>query len=298
MSPPPPPRGVVDRLAASARPGVPGQPTAAGLAIIRAAGPLLRLAFRPRLEGWGRVPADRPALLVANHSGGGAVDVACVAWLWLQAGARPPLTALAHPVAFHVPLVAELLRAWGVVPSTHDAGERALRAGVSALVFPGGDHEAFRPVWQARRVDLAGRTGFLRLARRAGVPIVPVGIRGTSLATPVLWRSRLLPWLLVLPRLLGLKRLPVTVPGLLGAAALGAALGPADPLALGLALWLWAWNPLALQLPCVPATVTVTAGAPLEPADLFPGGPDAEGDLGPAYARVEAALQALVSGGA
>jgi 1-acyl-sn-glycerol-3-phosphate acyltransferase len=54
------------------------------------------------------------------------------------------------------------------------------------LIFPGGDHEAFRPVWQAYRVDMANRKGFLRIARRAWVPIVPLGIRGSQFALPIL----------------------------------------------------------------------------------------------------------------
>jgi hypothetical protein len=47
---------------------------------------------------------------------------------------------------------------------------------------------------------------FAPIARRHGLPIVPMGIRGSHFTAPVLLRSRVLPWLLVLPCLAGLKR--------------------------------------------------------------------------------------------
>src|SRR5947209_8465599 len=50
----------------------------------------------------------------------------------------------------------------------------ALAAGAAVLVYPGGDWEVHRPVWERNRVDLHGRRGFLRLALDTGAPIVPV----------------------------------------------------------------------------------------------------------------------------
>ncbi|CAA0118340.1 Uncharacterised protein [Mycolicibacterium vanbaalenii] len=42
------------------------------------------------------------------------------------------------------------------------------------LVFPGGDHDSYRPTLTAIVVDFAGRTGYVRTAIEAGVPIVPM----------------------------------------------------------------------------------------------------------------------------
>jgi 1-acyl-sn-glycerol-3-phosphate acyltransferase len=61
------------------------------------------------------------------------------------------------------------------------------------VVFPGGDHDAYRPTSAQNVIDFDGRTGYVRAAIEAGVPIVPmVSIggqetqlfltRGTSLA--------------------------------------------------------------------------------------------------------------------
>jgi 1-acyl-sn-glycerol-3-phosphate acyltransferase len=91
-----------------------------------------------------------------------------------------------------------------------------------------------RPLWQYDRVDFGGRVGFLRIAREAGVPVVPLGIRGGHLTAPILFRSRALATLLVAPRLIGQKRRGVSLLGLLVAVAIMAA-GPASELRAALA---------------------------------------------------------------
>ena len=133
----------------------------------------------------------------------------------------------------------------GAIPSTYDAALGALSQGVPVLVFPGGDIDATRPIWRARRVDFGGRQGFLKIARGAKVPIVPMGIRGSHYAAPILFRSKILSTLLVFPRLSGVRRFPVTLLGVLGAVGF-IALGPSIgwPLAPILAM-LWIVLPLA-----------------------------------------------------
>lgn len=290
--------GITQRLADRARLGTPGRPGPRLVATIRwFLGPLVRLLFRPRLEGSEHLPADRPFLLVANHSGGGAAEVGCLATLWLERlHPERPLTAMAHPLAFYVPGIAAFLRGAGAIPSSYRHAEEALARGVPVLVFPGGDHEAFRPLWQAGRVDFAGRRGFLALARRARVPVVPLGIRGSHYTVPILLRSRLLAWLAGV-RAAGLKRLPVTLWLVAGvsatAVAAAPALGPAWTVVL---CWLWVVCPLTYFLPLVPWPIRLRVGPPLEPGDLF-GPPGAEQDLGPAYAQVVAAVQRLVREG-
>ena len=52
------------------------------------------------------------------------------------------------------------------------------------LVFPGGDYDSYRPTFGANTVDFNGRTGYVRTAIEAGVPIVPtvsIGAQETQL---------------------------------------------------------------------------------------------------------------------
>ena len=161
------------------------------------------------------------------------------------------------------------------------------------LVFPGGDFEACRPIWQANRVQFAGRKGFLKLARGAQVPIVPMGIRGSHYTVPILWRSqRLLAWLLVIPRVFGIKRFPLTLLGVIGALTIPLALGPSIswPL-MALVIWAWLASPFSL-IPIVPASIRIRIGRPIAPEELFARDDD---DLDEAYNRVVSAVQDLVT---
>ncbi len=255
-------------------------------------GPILSRVFRPKLEGWDQLPEDRPFMIVSNHSGTGATEVLCLAWLWIERfGASRSVAGMAHPLVFYVPVAGGVMRSIGAIPSTYRHAREVFDRGIGLIIFPGGDHEAFRPIWEARRVDLAGRVGFLKLAREAGVPIIPLGIVGSHYATPILWRSRVLPWIALIPGLIGLKRLPVTVYLIAGLVAIplltAPTLGPWWSVALA---WLWI-NFLPMYfLPVLPWTIRGRLGAPMEPEALF----GADKDLKASYDQVQSAIQGLV----
>jgi 1-acyl-sn-glycerol-3-phosphate acyltransferase len=140
--------------------------------------PLLKLAmkgyFRSSVSGMDKVP-DGGALIVGNHSGGlTPMDVPIIAVAFADAfGADRPLYCLAHDMLF-TGAAGPVMRKFGFVNATRDAAHEILTSGGVTIVFPGGDHDTFRPTLQSKVVDFNGRTGYLRTALRAGVPIVPV----------------------------------------------------------------------------------------------------------------------------
>jgi 1-acyl-sn-glycerol-3-phosphate acyltransferase len=257
-----------DHLAERAGPLTPGRVAPVVRTWLRRAAPLLRLAHRPRIDGLENLPASGPFLLVANHPPGFATsELFAFAVFWLErVGEDRPLAGFAHPLAFHVWPVSAVLRRLGAIPSSLAAGKAALESGIPLFVLPGGDHEATLPLWKTRRrANFAGRRGFLELARGAGAPIVPMAIGTGSLITPILWQStKILPTLAIWPRFVGLRRFPLTVLGLLGAAALLSlpGLGPAR----WALVWLWLASPLAL-LPWIPMRIRFRIGRPL-PAEV------------------------------
>jgi 1-acyl-sn-glycerol-3-phosphate acyltransferase len=272
-----------------ARPERAGVPAPWVESVMRRVGmPIAKLGFRPTLEGLDELPTDRPFLLVANHNAGmGLAEILSFVTLYLQRfGTARPLAGFAHPAAFKVWPLSRMLVDLGAVPSTYEDAAATLADGVPLLVFPGGDYETLRPVWQANRVDFNGRLGFLRVAKKAGVPIVPMGISGSHYTAPMLWRSELLASLLIVPRMLGFKRWGISLLGALGAGALLQSTLPV-PARAALA-WAWLCSPAAF-FPIVPWTIRLRIGAPLEPGELF----DCE-DLGVALARVEDAVRTLV----
>jgi len=147
--------------------------------------------FTPEVRGLDRLPAAGPALLVGNHS---CLFYVPEAWTCGQAvlsrrGIDAPAYALGYDLLFAVPGVGPFLRRLGVIPASAGHAESALARGACVLVYPGGDLEACRPWAQRNRIDFAGRKGFVRLALRCGVPVVPVVAHGGHHAVVVLARG-------------------------------------------------------------------------------------------------------------
>jgi 1-acyl-sn-glycerol-3-phosphate acyltransferase len=277
--------------ASRAKGGEPGRPSDWMVTIIRRwVTPFIRLMHRPVLEGSEHLP-EGPFLLVANHSAIGVVEVFSLVVLWLERfKLERRLSGMAHPFGFSLWPVSTFLRNIGAIPSTYIDAEAALAGGCSVLVFPGGDYESTRPFWQADEVQFKGRKGFLRIARNAGVPIVPLGIRGSIYSAPILWRSELLAWVTIFPRVIGVKRFPLTLLGVIGAGLMLWLLPPIIGwLWTALATWAWLSSPFML-LPWLPTKVVMRIGPPLANAELF-----ADDDLDGAYDRVVGAVQSLVA---
>lgn len=140
--------------------------------------PLLKLAmkayFRSSVSGMEKVP-DGGALIVGNHSGGlMPMDVPIIAVAFADTfAADRPLYCLAHDMLF-TGAAGPVMRRFGFVNATREAAHEILTGGGVTIVFPGGDYDTFRPTLKANVVDFNGRTGYLRTALRAGVPVVPV----------------------------------------------------------------------------------------------------------------------------
>ena len=139
------------------------------------AGPLERFGdrwYRLHVDGWEHLP-DRPVLIVGNHNAGSAFLEALAAGAKAARRGHTKLTGLAHDRVIDAPLLGKVLARIGAVRAGHQSAGRAFAAGRQVVVFPGGNLEAFRR-WSLRdRVILGGRTGFVRLALRHGVDIVP-----------------------------------------------------------------------------------------------------------------------------
>jgi len=163
--------------------------------------------FGAEVSGFETLPEKGPFLLVGNHSGGNLVpDTAATIAAWYrERGRDEPLLGLALDAAFAIPGFEILMRKLGQVPANHENAVRVLREGSSVLVYPGGAHEAFRPFTDRNRVDFGGHKGFVRLALRTGVPVVPVVAHGGHHTTLVLSRGE------SLARILGTKRLRIDV---------------------------------------------------------------------------------------
>ncbi len=147
-------------------------------------------------SGWsstaGRTCPIHRCCLVGIHSGAPFVWDAWtvgVQW-WRRFGQDRPLHGTAHDVLMAMPLVGRYFRAMGVLPAAPDSMATALAEGRDVAVWPGGEVDSLRPWSERDRANLAGRKGFVKMAIRAGVPIVPIATVGGADAMPVLIRGR------------------------------------------------------------------------------------------------------------
>ena len=168
--------------------------------------------FRMEMDGWDNLP-EPPVLLVGIHSGAPFVWDAWtvgVQW-WRRFGQQRPLHGTAHDALMAIPVIGRYFRAMGVLPAAPDSIATALAEGRDVALWPGGEVDSLRPWRERDRANLAGRNGFVKMAIRAGVPIVPVATVGGADAMPVLIRGDGLSRALRLDKLLRLKVFPLAI---------------------------------------------------------------------------------------
>lgn len=199
--------------------------------------------FRVRCLGIENVPATGPALLVANHSGGVPYDGAMLIHaIFREHPHHRRLRALVANFVFRSPWMSQVIARLGGVRAASGFARELLSAGELVAVFPEGLRGVGKLFRERYRLERFGRGGFVRLAREAGVPIVPVAIVGAEEIHPVIAK------LTRVAEPLGLPYIPIT---------------PTFPL-LG---------PLGL-LP-VPTKWTIRIGAPIT---VPPSGADSDAD--------------------
>ncbi|WP_205697352.1 lysophospholipid acyltransferase family protein [Conexibacter sp. SYSU D00693] len=171
---------------------------------------LASLWHRAEVRGLGNIPEEGPVLIVGNHSGGNMTPDTGVFTLAFSAyfGVERRFHQLAHNLVVSFPGLG-FLRKYGVVAASPENARQALEAGAALLVYPGGDHEVFRPSWQRHRVDFDGRRGFVRLALEHDVPIVPLVSIGGQETALFLSQGKGLARALMLDRTARLKSLPI-----------------------------------------------------------------------------------------
>ena len=109
------------------------------------------------------------------------------------------------------PLSGDYFGRMGVLPAAPDLISGALAAGRDVPLWSGGEIDSLRPRTQRDKAILARRTGFIRMAIKTGVPIVPIATVGGPDSMPVLLKGRGLASALRLDRIARLKRFPIAL---------------------------------------------------------------------------------------
>ncbi|MFG2759508.1 lysophospholipid acyltransferase family protein [Streptomyces wuyuanensis] len=143
-------------------------------------GPLLRLLFRPRIEGLEHIPADGAAIVAGNH-------LSFSDHFLMPAILKRRITFLAKAEYFTGPgvkgrLTAAFFRSAGQIPvdrSGKEAGQAAIREGLGVLgkgellgIYPEGTRSHDGRLYK-------GKVGVAVMALTARVPVVPCAMVGT-----------------------------------------------------------------------------------------------------------------------
>jgi 1-acyl-sn-glycerol-3-phosphate acyltransferase len=161
--------------------------------------------FRVRTIGIENVPSTGPALLVANHSGGLPYDGAMLIYsLFRDHPVHRRLRTLIANFAFRSPWMCNVVARIGGVRASMETAMPLLAGGNLVAVFPEGLKGVGKMFRERYRLSRFGRGGFVRLAREANVPIIPVAIVGAEEIHPVLAK------ITSLAEPLGIPYIPIT----------------------------------------------------------------------------------------
>jgi 1-acyl-sn-glycerol-3-phosphate acyltransferase len=166
--------------------------------------PIYKHYFRVEWEHFDRLPETGGALIVANHAGAIPPDApAIMHGIEQQLGRK--VYGLAENLFRSVPVVGTLWARGGGVAAHPDNAYRLLHdEGQFVLVFPEGTKATGKRFTERYQLHRFGRGGFVEIAMRAGVPVVPIAVIGAEESMPIVFKSSRV------AKLMGLPYFPIT----------------------------------------------------------------------------------------
>jgi len=166
--------------------------------------PIYRHWFRAEWEGLEKIPTEGGALLVANHAGAIPSDAPAIMH-GIETELSRPVYGMADHMFKGMPVVGTMWsRAGGVAAHPENAYRLLREQGQLALVFPEGTKGPGKTYSERYQLRRFGRGGFVEIAMRAGVPIIPIAVVGAEESMPTLFKVP------GLARMLGVPYVPIT----------------------------------------------------------------------------------------
>jgi 1-acyl-sn-glycerol-3-phosphate acyltransferase len=166
--------------------------------------PLYKHWFRVEWEGMEHLPREGGALLVSNHAGAIPSDAPAIMH-GIETELGRPVYGLAENLFRAMPVVGTLWSRSGGVAAHPDNAYRLLHDEQQlALVFPEGTKATGKHYSHRYQLRRFGRGGFVEIAMRAGVPVIPIAVVGAEESMPIVFKSTRL------AKALGIPYFPVT----------------------------------------------------------------------------------------
>lgn len=148
--------------------------------------------FRVDTRGIEHVPMEGPAVLASNHGGAAIPYDAIMLQMAVTNEAPVPrrVRVIGTEIFNMIPGYSHLYRKSGAAYAAKEDAMWVLENNHLLGVFPEGVQGFQKPGSDAYRLQRFGRGGFVKLAMRAGAPIVPVAIMGSEDVHPALFTSK------------------------------------------------------------------------------------------------------------
>ncbi len=167
--------------------------------------PMYRHWFRAEWEGLDKIPTTGGALIIANHAGAIPSDAPAIMH-GIETELHRPVYGLADNLFRALPVVGTMWSRVGGVPAHPENAYRLLREQQQLVcVFPEGTKgpgKLYSERYQLRRF---GRGGFVEIAMRAGVPVIPIAVVGAEESMPIVTKIP------AISRMTGAPYAPVTL---------------------------------------------------------------------------------------
>lgn len=161
--------------------------------------PMYKYWFRVEWEGLEHIPREGGALCVSNHAGAIPSDAPAIMH-GIETELGRPVYGLAEYLFRAMPVVGTLWSRVGGVPAHPDNAYRLLHDDRElVLVFPEGTKGTGKHYRDRYRLRRFGRGGFVEIAMRSGVPVIPIAVVGAEESMPILFKSRRLAALMNIP---------------------------------------------------------------------------------------------------
>jgi len=166
--------------------------------------PLYKHWFRVEWEGFEHLPREGGALLVSNHAGAIPSDAPAIMH-GIETELGRNVYGLAENLFRAMPIIGTLWSRSGGVPAHPDNAFRLLHDERQlVLVFPEGTKGTGKHYSNRYQLSRFGRGGFVEIAMRAGVPVIPIAVVGAEESMPIVFKSPRL------AKMLGLPYFPIT----------------------------------------------------------------------------------------
>lgn len=164
--------------------------------------------FRIEISGIENIPQTK-CLLIANHNSGAILESHSL--LFALTKGKLKIYGLNHQALFKIPLISSHFRKIGAVTASREVAKEVLNQGHQLLIFPGGNHQAFRPLSMRNKNSFPWAKGWADIALETSSPVVPIKFIGSHNANPIFISSSLLSKVLVIPWLLKIRWFPVSL---------------------------------------------------------------------------------------